>query len=325
MKAVFCTKYGTPEVLKIREAKKPVPKKDEVLIKIHGTTVTMGDCEIRRFKMPIFLWIPIRLFLGITKPRQPIIGAEMAGEIESVGSMVTNYKVGDQVFGTTGMTLGAYAQYTCQKADFGLMFKPVNMNYQEAATIPVGGLNGLHFIRKAGVKKGDKVLINGAGGSIGTYALQLAKHYGAEVHAVDRAEKLEMLRSLGADRVIDYQKEDFTRQKENYDVIIDVVCRGSYSKAVKTLSKRGRYVLGNPTMIKMLRGFWTSLVSGKKVYSQLADEKTEDLKYLKDLVEQGVLKSVIDKSFSLEQMAEAHKYVETGMKTGNVVVSVSHE
>jgi NADPH:quinone reductase-like Zn-dependent oxidoreductase len=326
MKAVIWTKYGPPDVLQFGEVEKPAPKDNEVRIRIHATTVTAGDCEMRNLQFPLFLSIPMRLYVGVTKPqRVTILGQELAGEIESAGKDVKRFKEGDQVFAATGFTLGAYAEYIClpeESEDGVLALKPSNLTYEEAAAVPTGGLEALHFLRKANIQNGQKILINGSGGSIGTFGVQLAKHYGAEVTAVDSGEKLDMLRSLGADRVIDYTKEDFTKSGQTYDVILDVVGKASYSGSVKALKENGFFLIANPRLSSMLRGRWTSMTSNKTVFLGAASRKTEDLLFLKELIEAGRIKPVIDKSYPLEQMAEAHRYVEKGGKKGNLVISV---
>jgi len=322
MKAIIWTKYGPPDVLQLQEVEKPEPKDDEILIKVKAATVTAGDCELRRFDITIMLWLPVRIMFGIRKPRIRILGQEMAGGIESVGKNVTQFKKGDLVFAATEMRLGAYAEYACLPDKYPIAIKPANMSYEEAATIPTGGLNALHFLRKGNIRGGQKVLINGAGGSIGTYALQIAKSYGAHVTCVDAAGKLDMLSSIGSDQVIDYTQEDFTANGETYDIIIDVVGTCSFSKTVKSLSQNGHYILGNPNLAGRIRGLWISITTGKKVKSELAKYKTEDLVKLKELIEAGKVKTVIDKKYPLEQVAEAHSYVEEGHKKGNVVISI---
>ena len=328
MKAIVWTKYGSPDVLQLKEVGKPTPKDNEVLVKIHATTVTAGDCELRRLKFPIWLWLPMRIYVGLRKPKRiTILGQELAGEIESVGKDVKLFKEGDQVFAATGFGFGAYAEYTClpeepKEMEGLLAIKPANMTYEEAAAVPTGGLNALHFLRKGNIQSGQRVLINGAGGSIGTFAVQLAKYFGAEVTGVDSTRKLDMLRSIGADQVIDYTQEDFTKSGETYDVIFDVVGKGSFSCSKRSLKKKGFYLLANPGLSQMVRGRWTSMRSSKKVIFGAASPKTEDLIFLKELIEAGKIKSVIDRRYPLEQTAEAHSYVEKGHKKGNVVITL---
>jgi len=322
LRAVIWTKYGPPDVLQLREVEKPRPKDDEVLIKIVATTVFAGDCEMRRFDFPLSFWLPLRLMFGLIKPKVKIPGQELAGEVEAVGKEVTQFKTGDQVFAPTDASFGSYAEYICLKASHPIALKPVNMTYAEAATIPVGGLNALHFLTKANIQSGQKVLINGAGGGIGTVAVQIAKTLEAEVTAVDSSAKLDMLRSIGADHVIDYEREDFTRNGVIYDVIIDVVGTSPFSRSLKSLQTKGRYILGNPRLPGMLKGLWVSMVSSKNVISALAGYTTEDLETLKNLIEAEKIKPVIDRRFPLERIADAHRYVETGQKSGNVVIIV---
>ena len=268
------------------------------------------------------------MYMGFIRPRDIILGQELAGEIEAVGKEVRLFKQGDRVFAATGFGFGAYAEYKClpEAPKMGaLAIKPVNMTYEEAAAVPTAGLEALHFLRKGNIQKGQKVLIIGAGGSIGTFALQLARYYGAEVTGVDRPGKLDMLRSLGADHVIDYTREDFTKSALTYDVIFDVMGKSSFSGCIRSLKPDGRYLLGNPGLSQMVRGRWTSMRSSKKVIMGSAIQNTEDLIYLKELIEAGKIRSVIDGRYPLEQTAEAHRYVDTGQKKGNVVITVGTE
>ena len=251
MKAIVTTNYGPPEVLQLQEVEKPTPKADEVLIKIYATTVTAGDCEMRSLQLPFLYQLVMRLGFGIRRPRKKIPGTEVAGEIEAVGNDVRSFKVGDQVFGSTGMSFGANAEYICLpekpgEMEGGVVIKPANMSYEESATVPFGGRDALHFLRKGNIQSGQKILINGAGGSIGTFAIQLAKHYGAEVTAVDSTGKLDMLRSIGADHVVDYTQEDFTKNGEIYDVIFDVIGKISFSRSAGSIKQNGTYLLANP-------------------------------------------------------------------------------
>ena len=322
MKAVLCTKYGPPDVLELKEVEKPTPKANEVLVKVFATTVTTGDCEIRRFQMPIWLWLPARIGFGLRGPRKKILGQELAGEIESVGKDVKLYKKGDQVFARTGFGLGAYAEYTSLSEEGLLAIKPANMTYEEAAAVPMGGLEALHYLQKGNIQRGHKVLINGASGSIGTIAVQIAKYFGAEVTGVCSTRNLDMVNSIGAGQVIDYTQEDFTQSGETYDIIFDVIGESSFSRSLKTLKKNGRYLLANPGLSQIIRGRLASIRSGKIVVAGGASEKIEDLVFLKDLIEAGKIKSVIDRSYTLEQIVEAHRYVDRGHKKGNVVISV---
>jgi NADPH:quinone reductase-like Zn-dependent oxidoreductase len=326
MKAIVWTKYGSPDGLQLQEVNKPTPKDHEVLIRIYATTVSTADCELRSFKGFSALWLPLRIYIGIIRPtRIPILGQELAGEIEAVGKEVTRFRNGDQVFAWTGFRLGANAEYICMPEDGVLATKPSNMTYEEAAALPIGGLEAVHFLRKGTIQSGQKVLINGAGGSIGTFAIQLAKYFGANVTGVDSTEKLDMLRSIGADQVIDYTQEDSTQSGETYDVIFDVVGKSSFSGSLRSLKPNGRYLLGNPGLSQRFRARWTSMSSSKQVIpyaARAASEITEDLNFLKELIEAGKIKSVIDRRYPLELSAEAHRYVDTGRKKGNVVITL---
>ena len=323
MKAVVWTKYGPPDVLQLKEVEKPSPKDNEVLIRIYATTVTAGDCEMRGLKSPIWLRLPMRIYNGLRKPKKiTILGQELAGEIESVGKDVKLFKKGDQVFAATGFGFGAYAEYVCMPEEGVVAIKPANMTYEEAAAVPVGGLEALHFLRKGNIQSGQKVLINGAGGTIGTFAVQLAKYFEAEVTGMDNTKKLDMLRSIGADHVIDYTQEVFTKSGESYDVIFDIVGKSSFSGCIRSLKKKGFYLEAVVRPSHLVRGRWTSITSSKKVISWSASKNTEELIFLKELIEAGKIKSVIDRRYPLEQIAEAHTYVETGQKTGNVVITV---
>jgi len=325
MKAIIWTKYGPPEVLQLKEVEKPLPKNHEVLIKVNATTVTVGDCELRSLKGPILFRLPMRLYIGFSKPKRiTILGQELAGEIEAIGEDVTRFRKGDQVFGWTGLRLGAYAEYICFPEDGVLAIKPSNMTYEEATTLPVGGLEAVHFLRNSNIQSGEKVLINGAGGSIGTFAVQLARYFGAKVTAVDSTEKLDMLRSIGADQVIDYTQEDFTKSGETYDVIYDVIGKSSFSRSLDLLKQNGRYLLGNPGLSLRVRGRSTSMRNGKKVFLWEGSRTPDDINFLKQLIEAGKIKPVIDRRYPMEQIAEAHHYVETGQKKGNVVITMGH-
>lgn len=327
MKAVIWTAYGSPDVLQLKEIKKPIPEDDEVLIRISATTAPSGDCEMRSLSSAHWYTLPVRAYVGLIRPKRiTILGMELAGEIESVGKNTKRFKVGDQVFAQTGFTrTGTYTEYIVlpEEPEGGaLAIKPANMTYQEAAAVPVGGLEALHFIRQGNIQSGQKVLINGAGGTIGTFAVQLARYFGAEVTGVDSAEKLDMLRSIGANHVIDYAQEDFTRSAKTYDFILDIISSSSFSGSLRSLKPDGRYLISNPSLSQRIRGRWTSMSSSKKVIFGTTFPKTEDLVFLKELIEAGKLKTVIDSCYSLEQTAEAHRYVETGRKKGHVVIAV---
>lgn len=325
MKAIVWTKYGSADGLELREVQKPTPGDHEVLIRVCATTVTAGDCELRSLKLPLLFRLPMQIYVGLSRPKRvTILGQELAGTVEAVGKHVKRFKVGDPVFGTTGLGFGAYAEYKCLPEEGVLTVKPASMTHEQAAAVPVGGLEALHFIRKASIESGQKVLIRGAGGSIGTWAVQLARNLGAQVTAVDSTGKIDMLRSLGAERVIDYTREDFTENGETYHVIFDVVGNSSFSRCVKALDENGRYLVVNPRLSDMVQGQWTGMTSSKRVILGAANQRREDLVFLKELIEAGKIKSVIDRCYPLEQVAEAHRYVETGNKIGNVVIALDH-
>ncbi len=326
MRAVVCTDYGPPEVLRLRDVPKPVPKDNEVLVRIRATTVSAADCELRRFDFAPWIWVPIRLAFGIRRPRQPVLGQELAGDVDAVGNKVRSRRKGDRVFAATGIPLGAYAEYICMREDpktGAIATMPANLSYAEAAAVPYGGGEALEFLRKADVRGGQRVLVNGAGGSFGTFAVQLAKVLGAHVTAVDSAPKLEMLRALGADRVIDYSQEDFTDGPETYDVIFDVVRNTPSARMVRLLTENGCLLMANPGFLQIVRARWASKGSRKRVSFAASGSTSEDLAYLRGLIEAGRLHPVIDRHFPLEQMVEAHRYAETGQKLGNVVVVVA--
>lgn len=305
MKAVVFETYGSADVLQLTEVDKPVPKAHEVLVKIHATTVTSGDVKIRRSDFPLLYWLPVRLIFGLTRPKRNILGYELAGEIEAIGEKVSLFKKGDKIFGTTtGLPSGSYAEYVClpemwKSGVIGLM--PDTLSFEEAAALPVGGMTALFLLRKGNVRSAQRVLIYGASGSVGTYAVQLAKHFGAEVTGVCSSTNLELVRQLGADNVIDYLEENFTQNGVSYDLIFDAVGKASHPQVKKSLRKNGRYVS----------------------VKAMTSESTEDLLYLKKLAEAGELKAAIDRRYPLERTAEAHAYVETGRKKGNVVITVA--
>jgi len=329
MKAIIWTKYGSPDGLQLQEVEKPTPRDNEVLIKIHAATASRADTEFRRLKLPFLFAIPIRLYLGLFRPtRIKILGTEFAGEIVATGKEVTQYRTGDQVYGYTGLGLGTYAEFLClsekPSALASVMAKrPLNVTYEEAAAVPFGGLEALHSLDRANIQRGQKVLIVGAGGSIGTYSVQLAKHYGAEVTGVDSGGKLDMLRSIGADHVIDYTREGYTENGQKYDVIMDTIGGSPIAGSIRSLNENGTYLNVNPKMIHRLQMGWAKGKSTKKFLSWEAGYTTENLLRLKELIETGAIKPVIDRKYPLEQIAEAHKYVETDQKIGNVVITVA--
>ena len=305
MKAIVATQYGGPEVLQLKEVQKPTPKANEILIKVHSTTVTAADFRMRSFTVPAAAWIPARLALGITKPRQPIFGSEIAGVVEAVGKDVTRFKVGDQVFASTlTENFGGYAEYKCLPEKAMMTIKPTNITYEEAAAIPIGATTALRLLRKGNIQRGQKVLIYGASGSVGTYAIQLAKYFGADVTGVCSTSNIEMVRSLGADHVIDYTKEDFSSRAERYDIIFDTVAKFPKSEYSKVLAPNGKFV------------------SMARLDSK---ESMDNLIFIRELIEAGEIKAFIDRRYPLDQMVEAHRYVDTGRKRGNVVIAVEHK
>ncbi len=319
MKAIVCTKYGPPDVLQLKEVEKPTPKDNEVLIRIHASTVTSGDVRLRSFTWAAWFWLPARIMFGLLRPRRPIPGNELAGEVEAVGVDITQFKVGDQVYGITWTVSfgGANAEYICLPEN-EVAIKPANMTYEEAAAAPIGGLTALVLLRKGKIQSGQKVLIIGASGSVGTFAVQLAKYFGAEVTGVCSTSNLDMVKSLGADRVIDYTQEDFTNNGQTYDIIFDTVMKTSFSRCRSSLKERGFFVTVD---YPLLQAFWTSIFGSRKVVFGIAN-KIEDLIFLRELIEAGKLKSVIDRRYPLEKTAQAHRYVEKGHKKGNVVITV---
>jgi NADPH:quinone reductase-like Zn-dependent oxidoreductase len=330
MKAIIYETYGSPEVLKLVEIEKPVPKENEILIRNSAASVNYGDIIARNFKdvtpgkfnMPFLFWIMARVFFGFTKPKVKILGSEYSGEVEAVGKSVTKFKVGDKVFGYRGQSMGAYAEYLVVPENSVVALKPENISYEEAAAIPGGSMVALFILRKLNIQKGQKILINGASGGNGNFAVQIAKNYGAEVTGVCGTNRVDFVKALGADKVIDYTKEDFTMNGEKYDIILDVLGRTGFSKCKNSLTESGKYVLVSFKVKQLLQMMWTSFFSSKKVMCVLSPQKLEDLLDINKMIEEGKLKSILDKTFTKEQAAEAHRYVEQGSKKGNVVISI---
>jgi NADPH2:quinone reductase len=321
MKAMVYEAYGPPDVLQLKEVPKPVPKNNEVLIRVYATTTMPSDCLARRGES--FLG---RIILGLRRPRKQILGTELAGEIKAVGASVTRFKEGDQVYGFTGFGLGAYAEYDCMPEGGSLAIKPANTSYEAAAAAVDGPTTALFFLRdKGNIQSGEKVLINGASGSIGTAAVQLAKYFGAEVTGVCSTANLELVESLGADKVVDYTQEDFTQSGQTYDIIFDTVSKSSFSRCKDSLKENGRYLVTVHGLAPVVQTLWTGVTGDRKVIFALSIEKREALIFIKELIEAGRFKPVIDRCYPLEQMAEAHRYVERGHKKGNVVITVEHD
>jgi len=305
MKAILCTKYGPPDVLKLADVKKPDPRDNEVRIKVYAAPVTTADVRIRSFRSPVLFWLPMRFILGITKPRKPVLGVELAGEVEAIGKKVTRFKKGDQVFAFTGLRFGAYAEYACLPEDGLVALKPANATYEEAAATLFGGTTALHFLRKGKIGTGQKVLVYGASGAVGTSAVQLARHFGAQVTGVCSGANIALVKSLGADRVIDYTKDDFTRSGMRYDIVFDAVGKMTKSAGRSLLAPGGTFVS----------------VEGDGV----SKERIEDVMLLGELMETGKLRAVIDRCYPLEQIVEAHRYVDKGRKKGSVIITVARE
>lgn len=331
MKAIVRTEYGAPDVLHLTEVEKPTPKDNEILVRVYATSVNFGDLMARNFKaisprkfnMPFFLWLPAKIAFGLGKPIITVLGSELAGEVEAVGKDVTKFKAGDQIFAYLGMNMGANAEYVCIPESGSVALKPSNLSYEEAVTLPYGAIMATSLIGKANIQRGQKVLINGASGGIGSMAVQLAKYYGAEVTGVCGTPRLEFVKSLGADKVIDYTQEDFTQNGETYDLIFDILGRSSFARVKRSLKPDGIYLLSSFKVKALLQMLWTSLTGSKqKVICAFANETPESLAFVKKLVEEGKVKAIVDKSFPMEQAAEAHRYVEQGRKQGNVVIAI---
>jgi NADPH:quinone reductase-like Zn-dependent oxidoreductase len=330
MKAVVFTEYGSPDVLKLKEIPKPTPKENELLVRVYAASVNYGDLTARRFahlsssefNMPALLFLPARMTFGWNRPKITILGSELAGEVEAVGSGVTKFKPGDAVFAYVGMKMGANAEYICLPENGSVALKPTNLSFDEAATLPYGAIMAVSLLQKVGLKPGKKILINGASGGIGGMAIQLAKQHGAEVTGVCGTPRLEYVKSLGADHVIDYIEQDFTRNGETYDVILDILGRSSFARCKNSLTPDGILLFASFKGRALSDMLWTALFSRKKVICALADEKVDSLLRVKELAEAGKIKALVDKRFPLEQIVEAHRYVEQGHKQGNVVITI---
>ncbi|MBW2714088.1 MAG: NAD(P)-dependent alcohol dehydrogenase [Deltaproteobacteria bacterium] len=323
MKAIVYEEYGGPEVLHVEDVEKPKPDVDQVLIRVHAVEATKADCEMRSFKFAVsWFWLPLRIALGLRKPRNPILGNYFAGVVEATGGDVSRFKNGQSVFGAAGLRMGAYAEYFCIADSCTMATMPVKLSFAEAASVPLGGLNALHFMRKADIQQGDEVLVNGAGGSIGAFAVQIAKSMGAEVTAVDSSIKEAMLRDIGADHFVDYTKEDFTKRGDTYDVIFSMVAQTSYSSCVRALRPGGRYVMANPKLSDMLISPVSSRFSDRKAFFAFAGEKEEELLELKRMIDAGEISATVDKIYPMAEAAQAHRRVETEQRLGTVVISM---
>lgn len=320
MKAMHCTAYGPPEVLKLKETEKPEPGESELLIKVAATAITPGDCEMRTCTIHPTMYPFFRLFIGVRKPRKPILGMYFSGTVDAIGNQVKTYAVGDEVFGTTSFTMGTNAEYVCVPTSRSFIKKPESLSHCDAAAALIGAWNALHFIRLAKLKAGETILVFGAGGAIGTFAIQLAKLAGAIVTAIDSKDKLSMLTQIGADFVIDYEEQDFTKSDQKYDVIFDVVGKSSYRRSLNCLNPEGRYLLANVGFTPMIRGAWTTRTSDKIVISAMAREQESELIEITELLEAGKIHPVIDRTFTIEEIPDAHRYIDSGKRKGNTVI-----
>lgn len=321
MKAIVYTEYGPPDVLQFKEVAKPIPKDNEVLIKIHATSVTAGDWRMRSLDVPFGFGLLVRLALGVFKPRQAILGSELAGSIEAVGKDVKKFKVGDPIFAFSGVGMGCHAEYKCMPENGAVVLIPTNLTYDEAAALSFGGTTALDFFRRGKLQKGERVLVNGASGAVGTAAVQLAKHFGADVTGICSTANLELVKSLGANHVIDYTQEDFTKNGETYDIIVDTAGTAPFPRSKTSLKKDGRLLLVLSSLLEMIRAPWVSMTSSKRIIAGPAAERAEDLHVLAKLAQAGEFKPVIDRRYPFEQIVEAHRYVDTGRKRGNVVIT----
>ncbi|MEM7445137.1 MAG: NAD(P)-dependent alcohol dehydrogenase [Pseudomonadota bacterium] len=323
MKAITYTEYGSPSVLKLSDVAKPAPKDDEVLIRVRAAEATKADCELRGFRFSVkWFWLPLRLAVGVRRPKRPVLGGYFAGEIAELGSGVTGFSVGDRVFGGAGLGMGAYGEYLTLPAKSATATMPADMTFEQAAAVPLGGLNALHFMRLAKLQEGETVLINGAGGSIGAHGVQIARAMGAEVTGVDAGHKEQMLRDLGVDHFIDYQSQDFTQSGNRYDVIFDMVPSSNFGACIRTLKPEGRYLSGNPRLSVMLRSAWVSRFTDKTASFRFAKETVEELQTLREMIEAGSITPIVDRVLPMEQAAEAHRLVESERRCGAIVLSI---
>lgn len=323
MKAITYSRYGPPEVLELSDAKKPQPADDEILIRVYAAEVTKADCELRSFRFAVkWFWLPLRLAFGVFGPRRRILGSYFAGVVAEVGANVAGFSTGDAVFGCAGLRLGGYGEYVALPASYTIVAKPANMSFIDAAAVPLGGLNALHFMRRAGIRPGEQVLINGAGGSIGAHAVQIAKSMGAHVTAVDSGIKRELLERIGADHFVDYTKEHFTVGGKTYDVIFDMVANSAYGECIRALNPGGRYLMGNPRLSGMIRSVLTTRFTDKTSVFAFARETKEELGALKLMIEAGRIRSIVDQAIPLEEAARAHRLVETEQRRGAIVLQI---
>ena len=324
MKAITYSRYGPPETLTVEEVERPSPKNDELLIRVHAAEATKSDCEMRAFKFSVkWFWLPLRLAVGLTAPRRQILGGYFAGTVVATGADVTEFSVGDEVFGATGLRMGAYGEYVALPASATIVPKPGNMTFVEAAAVPLGGLNALHFMRLAEIQPGERVLVNGAGGVIGAHAVQIAKHLGAEVTAVDSGIKKDLLLRLGAAHFIDYTKNSFVDKRGYYDVLFDMVPGSSFVENIRTLTEKGRYFSGNPRLSFIVRSIIANRFSDIQTSFAFAKETKEELRALKDMIERGDIVPIVDRVFSMDEAAEAHRLVETEQRQGAVVIQLA--
>ena len=324
MKAITYSTYGPPDVLRLVDVARPVPKDNEVVIRVRAAEATKSDCEMRSFKFAVkWFWLPLRIALGVRKPTRQILGGYFAGDIDAVGKSVRHFSPGDQVFACAQLRLGGYGEYVALPANYTIVPKPSNMSFADAAAVPLGGLNALHFMRLAKIQPGEHVAINGAGGSIGSYAVQIAKSMGAEVTAVDSSRKEAGVRGFGADHFVDYMHEDFTAGGPIYDVIFDMVPGSSYSACINALRPHGRYLAGNARLSTMLRCVWSTRFTRTTARVALARETREELLTLKEMIEEGKIDSIVDTVYPMQQAADAHRHVETEQRVGAIVIAIA--